>query len=188
MRVLASLVLLSSALLGQDASFKIDVQLVRLLVSVKNAGGDLIGTLDKSDFTVFDKDVQQEIAIFEHQTTQPLSVTLLIDTSGVGGEPQSFTEAYEEAFSCANRGSAEYRTKLMEIARHNANSAFDLAREMFEVRTFPELMELALDYQRKQFETTATHMKELSALTQKVVTETTEPIRSGMAEPFKIAS
>src|SRR5262249_18537480 len=62
------------------------------------------------------------------------------------------TEAFEEAFTCANRGSAEYRTKLMEIARHNANSAFDLAREVFEVRTFPELMEVALDYQRKQFE------------------------------------
>ena len=98
------------------------------------------------------------------------------------------TEAFEEAFSCANRGSAEYRTKVMDIARHNANAAFDLAREVFEVRTFPELMELALDYQRKQFEATANHMKELSALTQKVVTETTEPIRSGMAEPFKIAS
>lgn len=98
------------------------------------------------------------------------------------------TEALEEAFSCANRGSVEYRTKLMEIVRANANSAFDLAREVFEVRTFPELMELALDYQRKQFEATANHMKELSALTQKVVTETTEPIRSGMAEPFKIAS
>ncbi len=82
MRVIALLALACSALLGQDANFKIDVQLVRLLVTVKNAGGDLIGTLDKADFTVFDKDVPQEIAIFEHQTTQPLSVTLLIDTSG----------------------------------------------------------------------------------------------------------
>ena len=34
------------------------------------------------DFTVFDSDVKQEIAVFEHQTAQPLSVTLLIDTSG----------------------------------------------------------------------------------------------------------
>ena len=31
-------------------------------------------------------------------------------------------------------------------------------------------------------------VKDLSALTQKVVTETTEPIRSNLAEPFKIAS
>jgi len=82
MRLVALLTLVCSALLGQDANFKIDVQLVRLLVTVKNAAGDLVGSLDKRDFTVFDKDVPQEIALFEHQTTQPLSVTLLIDTSG----------------------------------------------------------------------------------------------------------
>lgn len=98
------------------------------------------------------------------------------------------SEAFEEAFSCANRGSVEYRNKLMEITRANANSAFDLARKAFEVRTLPELLELALGYQRKQFEATSNQLKELSALTQKVVTETTEPIRSGIAEPFKLAS
>src|SRR5262245_19792975 len=98
------------------------------------------------------------------------------------------TEAFEEAFSCANRGSTEYRNKLMEIARHNANSAFDLAREVFEVRTLPELIEVALGYQRKQFEMSANQLKELSVRTQKVLSETTEPIRTGMAEPFRIAS
>ena len=98
------------------------------------------------------------------------------------------TEAFEEAFTCANRGSSEYRNKVMEIARINANSAFDLAREVCEVRTLPELMELAIGYQRKQFEVASNQLKELSALTQKVVTETTEPIRSGMVEPFKVAS
>jgi len=34
-------------------------------------------------------------------------------------------EAFEEAFSCANRGSAEYRNKLMEIARTNANERME---------------------------------------------------------------
>src|SRR6476660_194161 len=81
------------------------------------------------------------------------------------------TEAFEEAFSCANRGSSEYRVKLMEIARVNANSAFDLAREAFEVRTLPELLELTLAYQRRQFEASSSQLKELSELTQKVVSE-----------------
>ena len=98
------------------------------------------------------------------------------------------TEAFGEAFSCANRGSAEYRVKLMEIARTNANSAFDLAREAFEAKSLPELFESAVAHQRKQFDLAATQMKELAALTQKVVSETTEPIRHGMTEPFKMAS
>jgi len=98
------------------------------------------------------------------------------------------TEAFEEAFSCANRGSAEYRAKVMEIARANANLAFDLAREVCEAKSFGDLFESAVAHQRRQFDTAATQMKELSALTQKVVSETTEPIRSGMTEPFRLAS
>lgn len=96
--------------------------------------------------------------------------------------------SFEEIFSCANRGSAEYRVKLMEIARANANSGFDLAREVLEAKSIPELLETTVAHQRKQFETAAAQMKELSALTQKVVSETTEPIRTGMTEPFRMAS
>lgn len=98
------------------------------------------------------------------------------------------TEAFEEAFTCANRGSAEYRAKVMEVARANANLAFDLAREMCEAKTLGDLFETAIAHQRRQFDTAAAQMKELSALTQKVVSETTEPIRSGITEPFKLAS
>lgn len=98
------------------------------------------------------------------------------------------TEAFGEAFSCANRGSAEYRVKLMEIARTNANATFDLAREMMSAKTLPELFESAVAHQRKQFELTTSQMKDLTALTQKVVTETTAPIRNGMSEPFRMAS
>ena len=97
-------------------------------------------------------------------------------------------EAFEEAFSCANRGSAEYRNKLMEIARTNANAAFDLAREVLEAKSLPEMVESTLAHQRKQLDLAAAQMKDLTALTQKVVTETTEPLRNGMKEPFKLAS
>ena len=96
-------------------------------------------------------------------------------------------EAFEEAFSCANRGSAEYRNKLMEIARTNANSAFDLAREVLEAKSIPEMVESTLAHQRKQLDLAAAQMKDLTALTQKVVSETTEPLRNGMTEPFKLA-
>lgn len=98
------------------------------------------------------------------------------------------TEALEEAFSCANRGSAEYRAKLTEIVRTNADMAFATAHNALEVKSLPELFELAVRHQRKVVELAAAQMKELSALTQKVVTETAEPIRSGMSEPFKLPS
>lgn len=65
-----------------QAQFRVDVQLVRLLVTVKDAQGALVGALDKDQFTVFDAGAKQEIAVFERQTALPLSVSVLLDTSG----------------------------------------------------------------------------------------------------------
>ena len=65
-----------------SAQFKVDVRLVRLLVNVKNPVGELVGSLDPREFTVYDNDVPQEIAVFERYTTQPLSIAVMIDTSG----------------------------------------------------------------------------------------------------------
>ncbi len=77
----------------QEPIFRVDVRLVRLLATVKNAAGDLVGSLGPKDFTVRDNDVIQEISVFEHQTTQPLSITLLIDTSGSTGKDLKFETA-----------------------------------------------------------------------------------------------
>jgi len=98
------------------------------------------------------------------------------------------TEALDEVLTCAKRGSGEYQQKLVEIARINANAAFDMAHELAGAKTLPEVFECFLAHQRKQFEAFTAQFKDLSALTQKVVTETTEPIRHNLAEPFKIAS
>lgn len=67
------------------AQFSIDVRLVRLLVTVKDASGRLVGTLSKADFNVFDNGAKQEVAVFERRTEQPLSVALLVDTSASTG-------------------------------------------------------------------------------------------------------
>ncbi len=69
----------------QDPVIKVNVRLVRMLVSVKDAAGQLIGSLNKGDFTVFDNGVQQNIAVFDRQTEQPLSVAMLVDSSASTG-------------------------------------------------------------------------------------------------------
>ena len=66
---------------AQQPVYRVDVNLVRILATVKNPSGDLVGTLTKDDFTVFDNGVKQEIAAFERQTEQPLSIALLFDHS-----------------------------------------------------------------------------------------------------------
>jgi len=59
-----------------------EVRLVPLLVTVKDAAGNLVGDLKKEDFRILDNGVEQQISVFERRTEQPLSVTLLVDTSG----------------------------------------------------------------------------------------------------------
>jgi Ca-activated chloride channel family protein len=77
-----SLALLLHPAWAQEPVFRSDVRLVRLLATVKNAEGHAVGGLDRGAFSVVDSGVRQEIAVFERYTEQPLSVALLIDTSG----------------------------------------------------------------------------------------------------------
>lgn len=62
--------------------FSVKVNLVRLLVSVRDRYGALRPNLDKQDFQILDNGVSQEIAVFERNTSLPLSVAILVDTSG----------------------------------------------------------------------------------------------------------
>jgi Ca-activated chloride channel family protein len=66
----------------ESPTFSVKVNLVRLLVSVRNQAGAILTNLGKQDFRVLDSGVSQDIAIFERNTSLPLSVAILIDTSG----------------------------------------------------------------------------------------------------------
>jgi len=76
---------LFAAAQSQDTVIRVNVRLVRMLVTVKDANGQLIGSLNKSDFTILDNGVKQDVAVFERQTEQPLSVAVLVDTSASTG-------------------------------------------------------------------------------------------------------
>jgi Ca-activated chloride channel family protein len=87
----AACFLISALSLAAQASpqdtvvFRSNVRLVPMLVTVKDSNGQLITSLNKGDFTIFDNGVKQDVAVFERQTEQPLSVSVLVDTSGSTG-------------------------------------------------------------------------------------------------------
>ena len=66
---------------GDQPTFAIKVNLVRLLVTIRNSEGGLVPNVKKEDFRVFDTGVEQGIAVFEQTTSVPLSVAVLMDTS-----------------------------------------------------------------------------------------------------------
>jgi Ca-activated chloride channel homolog len=80
--LLTALLAVLSAGAQQEETFRVDVKLVRVIATVKNAQGQAVGNLQKTDLKVFDNGAPQEISLFEKHTAQPLSVAILIDISG----------------------------------------------------------------------------------------------------------
>lgn len=66
----------------QQPVIRVNVNLVRIVATVKTQAGELVGALRKEDFQISDNGAPQEVAVFERQTDQPLSVALMVDTSG----------------------------------------------------------------------------------------------------------
>src|SRR5690349_16664560 len=76
----ASLCTFSAA--AQEDTIRVNVNLVRILATVKDASGRLVGSLNKEDFLIRDNGAPQQVTVFEPQTEQPLRIALLIDNSG----------------------------------------------------------------------------------------------------------
>jgi len=98
------------------------------------------------------------------------------------------TDVLETTYSTATKGASDLGLKVIEAARVNTNAAFDFAGELITAKTLSEVVELSSAHARKQFEAFTQQSKELGALAQKVATETSEPIKSGMSKAFSQAN
>lgn len=80
--ILAMLALLPTAVRSQaPATFHVDARLVVLHTTVRNARGELVTTLERSAFTVYENGKKQPITLFRRDDI-PVSLGLLIDNSG----------------------------------------------------------------------------------------------------------
>jgi Ca-activated chloride channel homolog len=66
---------------GSEPTFKVDVKLVNVFVTVTNQQGAPIGNLTKSDFKLSEDGLPQKIAVFSKESELPLSIILAVDTS-----------------------------------------------------------------------------------------------------------
>jgi phasin len=101
---------------------------------------------------------------------------------------ESNNGAFEAACTSATRGAGDLAAKLVDIAKTNAESAFDFAQGLLGVKSFPEAFELVNAHARKQFETLTAQSRELAELGQKMATETTEPITASAVKTFRVVS
>ena len=94
-----------------------------------------------------------------------------------------------EAFcESAAKGTNEFAHKLIDVARINANAAFDLSTKLVGVKTPSDILAIVSSHAREQYDAFTGHAKELADLGQKVTTEAIEPIKTGAAKVFSKAS
>ena len=64
------------------ATFKLNVNLVDVFFTVKDKGGNLVPHLTKDDCTITEDKAPQKLKSFVAETNQPLTLGILLDTSG----------------------------------------------------------------------------------------------------------
>jgi Ca-activated chloride channel homolog len=64
-----------------DTTFKVDVKLVNVFVTVTDSHGAPVGNLQKENFLLKEDGKEQKIAIFNRESELPLSIVLAVDTS-----------------------------------------------------------------------------------------------------------
>ena len=94
------------------------------------------------------------------------------------------TNLFQQTYTAAAKSATDYNLKVIEIARLNANAAFDYAHELLGVKSPSQFVELSSAHARKQFEAMMAQSKELAAMAQKVTTETAEPLKTGVTKAF----
>ena len=79
--------------------FRVDVNLVHILATVRGANGEPIGDLTQDDFFIIDGGIEREIVVFERHTDRPLSVALMVDTSLSTGKERRFEKESAKRFA-----------------------------------------------------------------------------------------
>ena len=75
----------------------IGVGLVNLYATVRDNHKAIVANLEQTDFRIFEDNVEQKVAFFSRESTLPLTMGLLIDTSGseaamIGAEQQAASQ------------------------------------------------------------------------------------------------
>jgi Ca-activated chloride channel family protein len=106
-KILAAIALLASLdILAQQPPFRAETRLVVVHATVRNALGELITTLDRAAFTVFENGKPQPITLFRRDDI-PVSLGVLIDNSGSMRLLRSKVEAAALALARASNSEDE---------------------------------------------------------------------------------
>lgn len=101
---------------------------------------------------------------------------------------ETHNSTVEAVFNTATKGAAEVSTTLLDIAKTNTNASFDFAQSLIGVKSPSQAFELWSGFAKSQFEVLTGQSKQLAELSQKIASETAEPIKTGANKLFQPAA
>jgi hypothetical protein len=78
--------------------------------------------------------------------------------------------------SAAMKDIRELNVKLLDMTQANIQALFDLARQIATAEAPSDVVKVCTEHARKQFETMAEQMQELTAIGQKIAADSAAPI------------
>lgn len=98
-------------------------------------------------------------------------------------------ESWERSFGAAGQGAVAVNHKVIDIARRNINSGFDLAKSLAGAKNLAEAIEVQAAYWREQLDALAAQVEEVRKLSTRVTADAAERINAdvtrGMDELHK---
>jgi phasin len=88
---------------------------------------------------------------------------------------------FERTFDSAGQGAAAFNRKIVDIAKRNVNSVFDLAKSLAGAKKLTDIVELQAAYWRKQFDALTAQAEEVRTLSTKVTADTAQSMEEHVA-------
>jgi phasin len=84
---------------------------------------------------------------------------------------------FERSFDAAGWGAAAFNRKIIDVARRDLNSGFDLANRLAGAKNLAEIVQLQVAYWRKQFSALTAQAEEVPTLSTKVAADAGERLK-----------
>jgi phasin len=88
---------------------------------------------------------------------------------------------FERSFDASGQGAAAFNRKIIDIARRNVDTSFDLAQSLTGAKTLADMVELQAAFWRKQFAVLTAQAEEVRSLSTKVMADAGEPLKAHLA-------
>ena len=118
----------------------------------------------------------------EFAQTSPAHIQPTVQKGNSG--KRDVDSAIARTLTTATRSAAGCNLQLLEMARSNANSAFDFAHRLIGMQSPSELLEVSATQARKQFESFNAQTRQLATLAQEGWAHAAAPLTTGAASAF----